>query len=221
MASPKNTMQDLAVKAARRLDEARRAGEQLSLLPDEPGRTPVEVGLDRRPGRPPGATNKGSSQMRDYLAARGMRMPEEVLAEMAGLATSDDALTAAMVSAERVLAWAMADATDDNGNDRHATPEQRLSLFAQLYAAQLRAADALMPYGAAKAAPDVAVQQNVQVVMPAAPADPADRARDVTPRARSRMIPADARREIEQKQSLSDGQIDGTDATERTQEASD
>ena len=67
------------------------------LLPDAPAPDVV----DRKVGRPAGAKNKGSSQMRDWLAARGYRLPEEVLVEMAGMATTQDVFTWAMVQAER------------------------------------------------------------------------------------------------------------------------
>jgi hypothetical protein len=39
-------------------------------------------------------------------AAQGYRMPEDVLAEIAGLNTHEDLLKAAMVKAELVMAWA-------------------------------------------------------------------------------------------------------------------
>lgn len=211
MAKARNSFERLAGEARKRLDAARDAGEQLSFLADEAGRTAVEVGTGATTGRPKGAMSKGSSQMRKWLADRGYRMPEDVLAEMAGLASGEDAMLTAMRHADLVLTWAYGDSA---GGDV-ASPEQRLSMFAQLYAAQLRAADALMPYGVAKAAPDVAVQQNVQVVMPAQP----DRARDVTPQQpqiRGRMVPADVAHKSEQKQTVSVFENDGSDGESRT-----
>lgn len=210
MAKARNSFDRLASDAAKRLDAARAAGEQLSFLADEAGRTPVEVGSGK-PGRPKGAAGKGSSQLRRFLAERGYRMPEDVLAEIAGLASGQDAMLTAMTKADQVLTWAYGDVELDDGKRPAPSPEARVSMFMQLYAAQLRALDALMPYGTPKASPDVAVQQNVQVIMPAAPADRAGSARDVTPampRIGGRMVPADVAFENEQKQGVSLGDGD-------------
>lgn len=214
MAKARNSFDRLAAQAAERLDAARAAGEQLALLPDEAGRTAIEAGTGKV-GRPKGALGKGSSQMRRWLADRGYRMPEDVLAEMAGLASGDSAMLTAMRHADQVLTWAYCDAP---GGDAPG-PGERLSMFAQLYAAQLRAADALMPFGAAKAAPDTVVQQSVTVNMPAAPSDPAVAARDVSHRpARidGRMVPADVAHEIEQKQDVSVSPDPRSDRESRT-----
>lgn len=203
MAKARNSFERLAEEARKRLDAAREVGEQLALLPDEAGRTPGEVGTGS-PGRPKGALGKGSSQMRRWLADRGYRMPEEVLAEMAGLASGEGAMLTAMREADQVLAWAYGDQTDDEGEPMLPSPSQRVAMFSQLYALRLRAVEALLPYGTPKATPDVAVQQNVQIVVPSAPAQ----ARDVTPRpARigGRMVPADVAHEIEQNQPVSRG----------------
>ena len=83
-----NSLEKMAGEAAVRLDKARAAGQQLTFLPDE---TPEQTGTveTRRAGRPPGAQNKGSSELRKYLAAQGCRQPEDVLAEMAGLTIPD------------------------------------------------------------------------------------------------------------------------------------
>ncbi|GGH36224.1 hypothetical protein SAMN05444007_108238 [Cribrihabitans marinus] len=209
MAKVRNSFERLAGEAAERLDAARQAGEQLALLADEPGRTPVEAGSGNV-GRPKGALGKGSSQLRKWLAERGYRMPEDVLAEIAGLASGQDAMLTAMAKADQVLTWAYG-----GQGDKVAQPEQRISMFMQIYAAQLRAADALLPYGTPKASPDTVVQQSVTVNVPAAPAQ----ARDVTPqspRISGRMVPADVAHEIEQKQDVS------TDGIERpTDENSD
>lgn len=220
MAKAKNTIEAMAAKAAERLDKARAAGEQLALLPDEPGRTPQEAGSGSgKGGRPKGALGKGSSQMRDWLAAKGYRMPEDQLAEMAGLASSESAMMAAMARAEQVLAWAFDGAKDAEGNPRVPQAEQRLAVFQQVYATQLRAAEALLPYGTPKASPDVKVEQAVTFVMPGAQADPGAQARDVTPDPRrmpSRLLPADVAYEIEQKQALSEADAAKSDAEIRT-----
>lgn len=213
MAKPRNSFEVMAVEAAKRIEAARAAGEQLTFLPDEAGAPPVDT-IERKAGRPKGALSKGSNQMRDWLAAKGYRLPEEVLAEMAGLAGGDDALVAAMVAAERVLTWAYA----DSGGGKVPSPAERLAMFSQLLTVQLRAADALLPYGTPKASPDVSIQQNVQVVVPGAPADPAGSARDVTPRASGRMVPADVRHEMQQNQEVSQtdiGHSDGPNSDER------
>lgn len=197
MAKPRNSAEVLAQQAAERLDAARATGEQLALLVDEDGRTPVEVGSGKV-GRPKGAKNKGSNQMRDWLASKGYRMPEDVLAEMAGLASSEGAILTAMRHADQVLTWAYVGAAGGAAPK----PEQRVAMFMQLYAAQLRAADALLPYGAPKATPDVVHQTAVQIITPAAPSEP----RDVTPsrpRISGRMVPADVAYEVEQKQEVS------------------
>lgn len=223
MAKPKNSFEVMAKDAAKRLDEARDAGAQLTFLPDEAG-SAVELVDDRAPGRPKGAKGKVSNQMRDWLAAKGFKMPEDVLAQMAGVASSGDAVMAAMEKAELVLAWAYDGATRPvKGGGTEAvkpTGGQRLNTFIQLYTIQLRAADALLPYGAPKATPDLVQQQVVQVnvpMMPSQPADPAALARDVTPKMSGRMIPADVRREMEQKQQDSEMPSDGSDAESRTE----
>ncbi|GHF33196.1 hypothetical protein [Seohaeicola zhoushanensis] len=208
MAEARNSFQTLAAEAAKRLDQARQNSEQLSFLADEAGRTPDEVGTGK-PGRPKGALGKGSSQLREWLAARGYRMPEDVLAEMAGLASGETAMLTAMREADELLTWAFADAKDSDGGRPAPTPLQRLSMFSQLYAMKLRAAEALLPYGTPKASPDVSVQQNVQIVMPSQPSrqDPGRSARDVTPkpaRIAGRMMPADVAHEIKQNQQVSE-----------------
>lgn len=222
MAKPRNRFEIEAREAAERIEAARALGQQLTFLPDEAGAPPVDTTL-RKAGRPKGATGKGSSQMRDWLAAKGYRLPEDVLAEMAGLASREDVLLATMLDVERVLVWAFA----NNPAGKDPSPEQRLGMFAQLLTVRLRAADALMPYGAPKATPDVAVTQAVQIVLPTAPAqagDRADQARDVTPampRLSGRMVPADVAHEIQQKQQVSKSRGAVSDADFRTDEASD
>lgn len=215
MAKARNSFDRLAKEATERLDQARATGEQLALLPDEPGRTAVEVGTGS-PGRPKGAMGKGSSQLRRWLADRGYRLPEDVLVEMAGLASSESAMLTAMREADQVLTWAYANAAGGVAPG----PEQRLAMFQQRYAILLRAAEALLPYGTPKAAPDVAVQQNVQIVVPQAPAP--ERYRDHeqpprSPRIVGRMVPADVAAEIEQKQDVSGSRDDASDGSDRTE----
>jgi len=146
-------------------------------------------------------------------------MPEDVLAQMAGLASGPDAMVAAMEAAERVLTWAYA----DSAGGKTPSPEQRLAMFAQLYTVQLRAAEALLPYGTPKASPDVQVQDNRTFILAAQPSSSRDRAasaRDVTPAMDRRMMPADVAHQIEQNQRLSDDEIRAADDERRTKPAS-
>lgn len=167
----------LAREAADSIDKARELGQQLTLLPE----MAAPVAAADKPARGPG---KAMSQMREFLAAKGWKLPEERLAEMAGLASGDDAFVTAMVRAEQILAWA-ADGTENRvfvqGKGHvvpvdpmtgetlpwRPTPKDKIDAFQFVYMAMLRANDALMPYGAPKVTPDAG--QNVQVtqiVMP-------------------------------------------------------
>lgn len=225
MAKPRNSFEAMAADAAQRLDQVRASGEQLALMPDEVGRGAVEAGTGK-PGRPRGAMGKGSSQLRRWLAERGMRMPEDQLAEIAGLASSEGAMLHAMAQAEQVMAWAYdgAEAAVGQAEAPGPAPEQRLALFMQLYAMHLRAAEALLPYGTPKAAPEGDKTPVVQINMPgtAAP-DPGAAARDVSPGAAPghRMVPADVRHEMQQDQGLSAADADHSDAETRTDGAND
>lgn len=218
-----NSFEQMAAEAAERIDEARRAGQQLTFLPDEPA--PAESERAKR------GKGKAQSQLRDWCAARGFRMPEDVLIEMAGMASGDDAFVAALARTEQVLAWATAGARQvgyvmdkDSGGlverelDTSATMAQRLAAFQFVFTAQLRAAEALIAYGLAKVTPDVAPALVVPVVMPAAPQatqHPADRARDVTPAPR-RMAPPPMPGQIEQNQGLDGSAPRVSDASIRT-----
>ncbi|MGR3456068.1 hypothetical protein [Pseudooceanicola sp.] len=223
MAKPRNSFEVMARDAAQRIDEARQMGQQLTFLGDEAG-APVVDTVERKAGRPAGAKSKGSNQMREWLADRGYRMPEDVLAQMAGLASGPDAMVAAMEAAERVLTWAYTGAgRDKDGNAILPSPNQRLAMFAQLYTTQLRAAEALLPYGTPKASPDVQVQDNRTFILAAQPSSSGDRAasaRDITPPTTRRMMPADVARQIERNQEVSEGEADAADDGRRTQEPS-
>ncbi len=218
-----NSIEQLAAEAAQRIDEARAAGQQLTFLPDEP--TPAESERAKR------GKGKAQSQLRDWCAARGFRLPEDVLIEMAGMATGDDAIMAALTRTEQVLAWATAGARQvgyvldkDSGAvverelDTSATMAQRLATFQFVYTAQLRAAEALLPYGLGKVTPDASPAVVVPVIMPAAPSQPAhhpaDRARDVTPQPR-RMAPPPMPHEIQQNQQVSEEPARNSDGTIR------
>lgn len=207
MAKPQNQFETLARDAAERIDAARDAGQQLALLPDELEQAPSD--------RPPRGKGKVNSQLREWLATKGYRMPEDVLAEMAALATSDDVFTWAMARAEQMLAWAQSGAVGVKGQPAVQTMTQRIEAFRLVYMAALRAAEAAMPYGAAKVTPDVSVTQNTTVVVPAAPsgrADPGATARDVTPRPGGRMAPPPLPGEMQRNQWLDEDQSGGSDA---------
>ncbi|RWR32506.1 hypothetical protein D2T31_00545 [Sinirhodobacter populi] len=225
MSGPDNQFEDLARQAAKSIEASRDLAEQLSLLPDE------QDGASLTPGKAARGKGKVFNQMREWLAQRGYRAPEDVLAEMAGLASREDAILTAMVQTERVLAWAGTGAVNrkfvvgvghvEVPGPWQPTPDQKMDLFKQLYATMLRAADALMPYGAPKATPDVAVTNVNQIVVqsgePASqPARPGDRARDVTPSAR-RIQPPPMPHQMQQNQRVSDAPRDGSDRADRTE----
>ena len=171
----------MAREAADRVEAARAEGRQLTFLPDEGGSAADRADQGERRVRGKG---KATTQMREWLAARGMAMPEDQLADLAGLAASDDALTIAMERAERALLWAR------SGAAAGVKLADRLDMFKFMLTAQLRAAEALLPYGMAKATPDTVVQQATTIVMPGAQAAAQGprTARDVTP-GRRRIAP--------------------------------
>lgn len=220
MAGPRNSFDRLAEEAAQRLDEARAQGRQLNLLGDQDPAAAEAGGRQRGKG-------KALSQMRDFLAVRGYRLPQEQLAQMAGLSGDGDPVLAAMTTAERVLAWAFAGKKDKEGNAILPGPSAFLHQFEVAYSIQLRAADAMLPYIAAKVSPDGPGAPVVNITVPAGAtvqADPAAQARDITPRtprASHRMMPADAAWEIEQNQQVAGGASGQSDAGSRTERASD
>jgi hypothetical protein len=186
MPSPDNRFQVLAREAAQRIDAARAAGEQLRLLPDDPAEA-----LEPGKGRGRARAGKGFGA---WLAAQGYRDPGAVLAEIAGLDRPEDAVVAAMIEAERVCLWAGV------SDGKH-----RLAVFAQLYAAKLRALDALMPYAHAKAEAPAAPPPAVHVHVTQAPGRPGDGARLVNPGpdlalSGAMFAPPPMPEEIEQKQ---------------------
>jgi len=204
---------DLARKAATRIEEAKAAGEQLTFLPDEPG--PGAAG-----GRAPRGKGKVTSQLRDWCAAKGLRLPEDVLIEMAGMASTEDAFLTAMARTEQVLAWAEAGATGYKGAPVKPSMGQRLAAFQFVYTAQLRAAEALLPYGLGKVTPDAPVLMPVPVYV-AAPGGQAagragDQARDITPQP-GRIGPPPMPVAPQRNQALSENERDQSDAASRTE----
>lgn len=201
----------LARDAISRIDGDRQMQDQLSLLPgDEPANGDAE-----RAARGKG---KALNQMRDYLAAKGMQMPEEVIAEIAGLAATADPLGHAMAQTERVLAWATAGAAKEKRGEKEVTAKptlaQRLNTLMQVRTAQLRAAEALLPYGMPKATPDPGEGLVIPVMsVPAAPVlgDPGAQIRDVTPVSDNRMVPANLRKDIEGNQGVTNSDVGSSD----------
>ncbi len=215
----------MAREAAERIDRDADMGRQLGLLPGLEDPQLPDLPEKRGGGRPAGAKNKGSSQMREWLAARGMRMPEEVIAEIAGLrASGHDAFAFALAQAERLLAH-----VGESAENRvykqgvghvildapwKPSPAEFLDTFKFFYATARQAASDLMPYGTPKAAPDVQVNTNVTMVVPAAPpreARPGDGARVVNARPGDRMAPPPLPGEIVENQQLGDEQSENSD----------
>lgn len=209
-----NSFEQDAAAMAERIQAARDAGEQLTFLPDE-----AAPGDSDRAKRGKG---KATSELRNWLAARGMRLPEDVLTEMAGMASSADAFLTAMARTEQVLAWAEAGATGYKASPAAPSMAQRLGTFQFIFTAQLRAAEALLPYGLAKVTPDQGNTVVNQIILPgvAAPADAPRQARDITPTPR-RMAPPPMPQHIQQNQGLGESDLQHSDAGIRTQGASD
>jgi hypothetical protein len=161
-----------AQKMAERMDHARQVGEQLSFLADPDGEGGEAVPAERKAGRPKGSKNKVESQMRAMLAAKGMRMPEDVMAEIAGLSSREDVKLQAMADTEMLLSWAAAGAAKlgkkGSKTDWKASGGQRMSVFFEFYKLRIKALEALLPYGLGKVTPDVSVSntQVTQIVMP-------------------------------------------------------
>lgn len=201
-----NSFEELAREADERIAKARQLGQQMALLPDD---GPVEGDGGGRVARGKG---KAQSQLREWLATQGCKMPEDQLAEMAGLRTRDDVIVWAQAQAERMLSWQYAGAVriTPKGDEVAARPTAtaRGEAFKLFYMAAMRAAEAMMPYGAAKVTPDATVQQNNTFIVPAPSADrrvPGDDARVVTGR---RTGPPPMPWEVEGNQSVSGGDDD-------------
>lgn len=211
---PKGSQFDeLARDAAQRIEDARAAGEQLTFLPDEPAPGALAA-------RAPRGKGKVTSQLRDWCAAKGLRMPEDVLIEMAGMASTEDAFLTAMARTEQLLAWAEAGGTDYKGAPVKPSMGQRLAAFQFVYTAQLRAAEALLPYGLGKVTPDAPAVLPVPVFVAApqgqAPGRPGDQARDVTPQA-GRIGPPPMPTRGQGNQGLSGSQDPKSDSASRTE----
>lgn len=216
-----SNFEDLARKAAENIEAAQAAGEQLTFLPDEAAQGAAGA-------RPPRGKGKITSQLRDWCVARGLRLPEDVLIEMAGMASGQDAFIVAMQRTEQMLVWAEKGARQTATGvkdgvlvtidlDTSATMAQRLAAFQFVFTAQLRAADALLPYGLGKVTPDAPMVLPVPVYV-AAPSrsNAADQARDVTPSPR-RISPPPMPKTMQQNQPLSESASGQSDADSRTE----
>lgn len=213
-----STYEEMAKAAARNIEAARAAGEQLNFLTD-PGE--VAVPEAEGSGRAPRGKGKAQAQLREYLAARGMRLPEAQLAEIAGLTSRDDVFLWAMQRADQVMAWAEAGATPAAGAPGKATLGQRLQTFQVVFTAAVRAAEALLPYGLGKITPEETAPPAVQVmVMPGARAVVAgqgpDQARDVTPKP-GRLAPPPLPHEMQQNQQVMQAQDPASDVSDWTE----
>lgn len=192
----------LAREAAARIDQDRDLQEQLTFLDDD-------VGLEDDAGeRPTRGRSKALSQFREWLASKGLRLPEEQIARIAGLADGDpDPIRRAMADAERILAWAEAGAVSIKGTPAVQSMTARLAVFERCYGAQLRAAEALLPYGLSKATPEPGDLPVIPLfAVPAAPAQ-VRQMRDVTPIAGRLMAPADVLHENERNQQVRRGEM--------------
>ncbi len=222
-----SNFEELARNAALNIEAAQAAGQQLTFLPDE-----AQTGaLGAAGARPPRGKGKITSQLRDWCAARGLRMPEDVLIEMAGMASREDAFIVAMQRTEQMLVWAEQGARQTATGvkdgvlvtidlDTSATMAQRLAAFQFVFTAQLRAADALLPYGLGKVTPDAPLVVPVPVYV-AAPSrgNAADQARDVTPQTpmiERRISPPPMPDRTQRNQPLSETASGQSDADSRT-----
>lgn len=133
----------LAAQVGERLAEVSDAGRQLGLF-GEPQRSDQGGAEPRGPGRPAGARNKAKLGLAEYMAAMGYRAPAQQLAFIAGLAQSElDALETCMARAELVAAWAGL-----------TSPAAKATLFLSILKEMRLAADAILPYTAARLQPE-------------------------------------------------------------------
>ncbi|MFT6772322.1 MAG: hypothetical protein ACJA1L_000026 [Paracoccaceae bacterium] len=209
-----------AADAAERLDGAAETGRQLDLLaapasPADPAdleRAAAQGGTGAAGrGRPKGSPNKRGSKLRQMLAARGYRMPEDVLAELAGLNDRGGRtiVEQAMARAEQVLAWS-------HGPTVTAKAGERLALFMSILREMRQAGDALLPYGLGKMTPDQVTNiQATTINMPGSrPAG--DGARVINGAAASGFAPPPLPQRSKQNQGLGDAPGDASDGGSRT-----
>lgn len=206
MPSPQNQFQQQAAEAARRIERAREM-EQLSLFPGDPSAEDARAG-----GRGKG---KAMSTLRQLMAQRGHRMPEDVLAHIGALDDPEGPEMAALKKAEAVALALYGHA--------EAPASVRLRLFETFYAATLRALDAMLPYGLAKITPDAAPVQATQINVYAGPGQQAAQGapQPVEGRAMApRLAPPPMPHQIEQNQGLAEPAPRHSDGAFRTDAAS-
>jgi len=227
VAGPDSQIAAMAAEAAAAVEADRAAAEQLTLLPDErPGAALVEDGTRRR------GAGRALNQMRDWLALQGFRQPEQVIAEMAGLASgAGDALDAAIERTQRIFAaatahgdhrvWSPTEGWLRPADPYKPTPDEWRQTFMQVFTLQLRAAEAMLPYGLPKVTPEQVTQQQVtQIVVQGAPIAPAAVPGVVVDaRPARRIAPPPRPWEVEQNQRLAGAGRDGSDAEIRTARA--
>lgn len=217
--------QKQAADAAERIDAAQQVGQQLSFLADPDGDGGAMVPeAPRGAGRPKGSKNKTDAKMRDMLAAKGYRMPEDVLAEIAGLSSREDVFILAMARTEQLLVWAAAGAAEvgKKGHKSAWVPSGalRVAVFADLYKSQIKALEALLPYGLGKVTPDTTTHvQSTTIVMPgaSAPASPGDGARLVSGSGDADLAPPPMPVKMQQNQQVENLRTAKSDGGSRTE----
>lgn len=215
------TSAERAREAAERLELAQAVGQQLSLLAVEA--SPADpADLPAGPGRPKGSRNRRTSKLRQMLAAKGMRMPEDVVAETAGLNARVSGVELAMQRAEQVAAWLtrFPVGTDKNGDTygqgMTLTRGQMEGLFLSIYREQGDAAAALLPYGLERLTPEAGPVVAPTVIMLPTAGQPGDQARVIEGRA-SDMAPPPMPGQVEQNQWLTDAPRAQSDGSSRTE----
>ena len=187
---------------AARIDQARSTAKQLALFSD-PG---VEDEGGEGVGRGKGKT---LSKLRDVLALRGLRQPEDVLISVAALDDPDGLIMACLKKTEMICLAIY--------GHSQAPARVKMPIFQQLYAQGIKALEAMLPYGLGKVTPDVQVSQAVQVVvMPGGGAQGAGSARDVTPKA-GRLGPPPLPGDIQRNQGVANGVLRASDGSDRTE----
>lgn len=214
--------QEQAAAAAQRIEQAQALGEQLTFLADPDGDGGQMVAAEpRAPGRPKGSKNKTDAKLREMLAAKGFRMPEDVLAEIAGLSSREDVLVTAMARAERVLAWAQDGAAQVGKKNAKVewlpSGSMRLSTFVEIYKSQIKALEALLPYGLGKVTPDTTTNiQSTTIVMPGSGA-PGDSAKVVNGKMGGQFSPPPMPEKMQQNQDVENADTIQSDGGSRTE----
>ena len=214
-------------EAEKRLAAAQATGQQLGLFaapasPADPADLPAPAG----PGRPKGSRNRRTSKLRQMLAARGYRMPEDVVGEMAGLGADVSQVELAMQRAEQVAAWLKGFPLGHDkagaavGAGSTLSRSEVLGLFHTILREQGDAAAALLPYGLERLTPESGPVVAPTVIMLPGGAQPGDQARVIEGRTADRaseIAPPPMPGEVEGNQWLTDApraQSDGSGRTE-------